>query len=66
MKITPKNTKEKGILTEFKAKLWFLERGFSVSEPIGDNDRYDFIVDFNGKLLKFQRNTSNLTRTPGC
>lgn len=66
MKTQPKNTKEKGILTEYKAKLWFLERGYSVSEPIGDNDRYDFIVDFSGKLLRFQSKTSNLTRTPNC
>ena len=66
MNIQPKNTKEKGILTEYKAKLWFLERGYSVSEPIGDNDRYDFIVDFNGKLVRFQSKTSNLTRTANC
>lgn len=66
MNTQPKNTKEKGILTEYKAKLWFLERGYSVSEPIGDNDRYDFIVDFNGKLLRFQSKTSNLTRTSNC
>lgn len=59
-------TKEKGILTEMKLKLWFIEQGYSVSEPIGDNDRYDFIVDFNGKLLRFQSKTSNLTRTVGC
>ena len=66
MNIQPKNTKEKGILTEYKAKLWFLERCYSVSEPIGDNDRYDFIVDFNGKLVRFQSKTSNLTRTANC
>ena len=59
-------SKRKGILTEERLKLWFLEQGFSVSVPIGDNDRYDFIVDFNGKLVKMQSKTSNLTRTLNC
>jgi hypothetical protein len=58
--------KRKGILTEEELKLWFLKEGYSVSVPIGDDDRYDFIVDFDGKLVKIQSKTSNLTRTPGC
>lgn len=58
--------KRKGILTEERLKLWFLEHGYSVSVPIGDDDKYDFIVDFNGRLLKLQSKTSNLTRSPGC
>lgn len=59
-------TKQKGILTEEFIKLWFLRKGFSVSVPIGDNDRYDFIVDFDGKLIRFQCKSGNLTRTAGC
>ena len=59
-------TKWKGILTEEFLKLWFLRKGFSVSVPVGDNDRYDFIVDFDGKLIKFQCKTGNLTRNVGC
>lgn len=58
--------KRKGILTEEELKLWFLNQGCSVSVPIGDDDRYDFIVDFDGKLIKMQSKTGNLTRTPGC
>ena len=58
--------KRKGILTEESLKLWFLQQGFSVSVPIGDDDRYDFIVDFDGKLIKMQSKTSNLTRTVDC
>ena len=42
------SVKRKGILTEEELKLWFLKQGFSVSVPIGDDDRYDFIVDFDG------------------
>ena len=55
--------KRKGILTEEYLKLWFLRKGYSVSAPIGDDDRYDFILDLDGKLLKIQCKTSNLTRT---
>ena len=55
--------KRKGILTEEEIKLWFLKQGLSVSVPVGDDDRYDFIVDFDGKLVKMQSKTSNLTRT---
>ena len=58
--------KRKGIITEESLKLWFLKKGFSVSVPIGDDDRYDFIVDFNGKLIRMQSKTSNLTRTENC
>ena len=58
--------KRKGILTEEYLKLWFLQQGYSVSVPIGDDDRYDFIVDFDGKLVKMQSKTGNLTRHEGC
>lgn len=58
--------KRKGILTEEYLKFWFLKQGYSVSVPIGDDDRYDFIVDFNGKLIRMQSKTGNLTRTTGC
>lgn len=60
------STKRKGFITEEKIKLWFFERGWSVSVPLGDDDRYDFIVDFNGKLLRMQSKTANLKRTKGC
>lgn len=58
--------KRRGILTEEYLKLWFLQQGYSVSVPIGDDDRYDFIVDFDGKLVKMQSKTGNLTRHEGC
>jgi hypothetical protein len=57
--------KRRGILTEEFLKLWFLKKGFSVSVPIGDDDRYDFIVDFHGKLVRMQSKTANLTRRAG-
>ncbi len=60
------NSKAIGVINEEEIKLWFLKQGITVSVPIGDNARYDFIADFNGKLVRFQSKTSNLTRTKDC
>lgn len=60
------NTKAIGIITEEELKLWFLKQGWTVNVPIGDNARYDFIIDFDGKLVRFQSKTSNTTRTVNC
>lgn len=60
------SVKRKGVLTDEEIKLWFLRKGFSVSVPIGDDDKYDFIVDIDGKLLRMQSKTGNTTRTNGC
>lgn len=53
------NTKQKGILTEERCKLFFIERGLTVSVPIGDNAKYDLIVDTGTKLLRLQVKTSH-------
>lgn len=47
-------TKEKGELAEAKILARFLELGWPVSIPFGDNCRYDMIVEREGKLLKVQ------------
>ena len=59
-------SKQKGIITEEIIKLWFLERNITISIPLGDNSRYDFIADINGKLIRFQCKTGNLTRVENC
>ena len=51
-------SKEKGNLTELQCLLSFYELGHKVSIPYGENCRYDFILDVNGKLLKIQCKTS--------
>ena len=51
-------SKEKGNLTELQCLTSFYKLGHSVSIPYGDNCRYDFILDINGKLLKIQVKTS--------
>jgi hypothetical protein len=45
-------TKQKGNLTELQCLSAFCALGCNVSIPYGDNSKYDFIADVNGKLLK--------------
>ena len=53
-------SKQKGNLTELQCLTAFIEQGCGVSIPYGDNSKYDFIADVNGKLLKIQVKTSSL------
>ena len=48
------NSKDKGNIGESVFLAEMIKKGCIVSKPFGDNARYDFIVDVNGKLLKFQ------------
>lgn len=59
--LTPK---QKGIISEYRCITWFLERGYDVSIPIGDNAPYDMIVDISGKLIKIQVKSAYIGR-PG-
>lgn len=52
------NSQYKGALTEQKCFLKCIELGFTVSKPIFDNARYDFILDTGKQLLKIQVKTS--------
>lgn len=54
------NTKQKGNLTELQCILAFYELGYKVSIPYGENSRYDFIADIEGKLLRIQCKTCHL------
>ena len=53
-------SKQKGNLTELQCITAFTAEGCGVSIPYGDNSKYDFIADVNGKLLKIQVKTSSL------
>ena len=53
------NTQLKGCITEQKCFLKCLEEGFTVSRPLFDNARYDFILDTGTKLLRIQIKTSH-------
>lgn len=52
------NTQYKGYLTEQKCFVKCLEAGYTISKPLFDNARYDFILDTGNKLLRIQVKTS--------
>lgn len=51
------DTKHLGDIAEQAAIFQALKRGFSVSQPIGDNNAYDLIFDNGHRLLKIQVKT---------
>ena len=53
------NSKSKGQLSEARALYEFQKYNIPVCVPWGDNERYDLIAEFNGKLNKIQVKTSN-------
>lgn len=65
MKRINMNSKQKGNITELEAMLAFLKHGFNVLIQYGDCERYDFVVDANGKFYKIQSKTSTLTDDGG-
>ena len=50
--------KQKGNLTELECITAFYKLGYQCSIPYGENSRYDFIADINGKLIRVQCKTS--------
>ena len=56
------SSKQKGNLTELQCITAFYQLGYHVSIPYGENSRYDFIADVNGKLCRIQCKTSRLDK----
>ena len=52
------NTNQVGKMTEVNVLSYLVNRGYSISLPFGDKDRYDQIWDINNKLYKVQIKTS--------
>lgn len=52
------NTKAKGEISEGHVIAHLLKRGFSVSMPFGDNQRYDLILDDGNRLWRVQVKTA--------
>ena len=50
-------SKQIGNLTELQCITSFYELGYKVSLPYGENSRYDFIADIEGKLIRVQVKT---------
>ena len=44
--------KQQGLTTELQCQLFFTELGYNVSIPLGEDCRYDMIVDFDGILCR--------------
>lgn len=59
------DTKNTGCALELEFAVECIRRGAIVSQPIGDNAPYDFIVDFGMKIYKVQikSTSSNITNT---
>lgn len=55
------NTTEKGDITEQKFVLFCIEKQIPISKPITNNLPYDFIIEYNNKLLRIQVKTSHFT-----
>lgn len=53
------NSKQKGNITELETMLAFIKLGYNVLTPYGDCERYDFVVDVNGKFVRIQSKTSS-------
>lgn len=49
---------QKGKLTELDVLSYVIKKGYSVSIPFGDKDRYDQIWDIKGKLYRVQIKTA--------
>lgn len=47
-------TKRQGNVTEMECMLAFMNLGYQVSIPFGEDSRYDFIADVNNKLYRIQ------------
>ena len=52
------NKTQLGDISEQKFILYCLENNIPICKPIGNNLPYDFIIDFNNKLLKIQVKTA--------
>ena len=55
------NSKQIGNITELETMLAFMKLGYNVLTPYGDCERYDFVVDVNGKFIRVQSKTSRTT-----
>lgn len=59
------NTKQIGEITEAVIVAELLKRGYSVSRPVGDNQRYDLLLDVDGSIYKVQCKTAKIENDGG-
>jgi len=56
------NTKTKGDVTEAVTLARLVAAGKTVLQPFGDNQRYDLAIDDDGKLVRVQCKTGQITK----
>lgn len=54
-------TNQKGLITEMEVVLHLIKLGYSVSQPLNADSRYDFIVDTGKNLIRIQVKTAHLS-----
>lgn len=54
------NSKDKGDITQAKLELVLLTRGYTILNPRGDNQRYDLVIEKDGKFERVQCKTGRL------
>lgn len=59
------NSKKQGTLGVSKAVSFFVEEGNTVAIPLGDDQRYDLIVDREGKLYRVEVKTTQFINSHG-
>lgn len=60
------DNKQKGDITELESIQAFIELGCSVSTPYGCHEKYDFIADIGGELIRVQCKTSKSYHDGDC
>lgn len=48
------NPSQIGDITELKCQLFLIERGWNVLLPIGNHQKYDLVIEKNGKFYRIQ------------
>ena len=61
----PAQNKQKGNIGEAKCLAKMVELGVPVCLPFGDNERYDMVIEHNGKLEKIQIKYSSQQESEG-
>ena len=61
----PAINKQKGDIGEAKCLAKMVELGVPVSLPFGDNQRYDMVIEWNGRLERVQVKYSSSTENEG-
>ena len=57
---TKRDTKTKGDISELRVALALAEKGYAVSKPLGENVRYDLVMDDGEKLHRVQVKTGRI------